>query len=154
MSGARAPIGAGLVALVLLLYVAIVWQRAMALVGSGRGVAVALGTAILVIPLLTLWFLVREVAQALAVDRLTRRLAAEGALEVDDLPRSPGGRIDRAVARERFGPASDDVAASPQDWRAWYRLGWAYDAAGDRRRARGALRQAVRLERVARRAAR
>ena len=39
------------------------------------------------------------------------------------------------------------VEAEPESWQAWYRLGWAYDAAGDRRRARGALRRAVALER-------
>jgi len=42
------------------------------------------------------------------------------------------------------------VEAHPDDWRAWYRLGLAYDASGDRRRARGAVRQAIQLETVER----
>jgi hypothetical protein len=75
-------------------------------------------------------------------------LAAEGALPVDDLPRSPGGRIDREVARERFGAARADVEAAEDDWRAWYRLAFAYDAAGDRKAARAALRTASRLHRA------
>ena len=45
------------------------------------------------------------------------------------------------------------VEANPDDWRAWYRLGLAYDAAGDRRRAREAVRRAIRLEGAERRAA-
>ncbi|GMA31771.1 tetratricopeptide repeat protein [Litorihabitans aurantiacus] len=133
------------------LYVVAVGERGVLLLRTGEPVAVALGAAVLVIPLLTVWFLVREIAQARAVDRLTRVLAGEGTLEVDDLPRSPAGRIDRAVADERFEPAREAVQADPDSWRAWYRLGWAYDAAGDRRRAREALRRAVRLERAARR---
>ena len=40
-----------------------------------------------------------------------------------------------------------DVENAPDDWRAWYRLGIVYDAAGDRRRARAAVRTAIRLER-------
>ncbi|TGO05909.1 tetratricopeptide repeat protein [Serinibacter arcticus] len=141
------------IALILLLglYVVAVGERGVLLLRSGEAVGIALGAAVLVIPVLTVWFLVREVGQARAVDRLTGVLAAEDALEVDDLPRSPGGRIDRSVAGERFEPARDAVVAEPESWRAWYRLGWVYDAAGDRRRAREALRRAVRLERDARR---
>lgn len=143
-------LGALAVLLVLALYLVLVGQRAVALLGSGTGVGVALGAAILLIPVLTVWFLAREVSQARAVDRLTAQLAREGALEVDDLPRSPAGRIDRTVARERFDEVRAAVEAAPEDWRGWFRLGWAYDAAGDRRRAREALRHAVRLERASR----
>lgn len=151
-SPARRSLWAALALIVLLgLYVVAVGERGVLLLRSGEAVGVALGAAVLIIPVLTLWFLVREVGQARAVDRLTGVLADEGALEVDDLPRSPGGRIDRVVAGERFEPARDAVVAEPDSWRAWYRLGWAYDAAGDRRRAREALRRAVRLERDARR---
>ena len=37
---------------------------------------------------------------------------------------------------------------APRDWRARYRLALAYDASGDRRRAREAAREAVRLHRA------
>ncbi|NUS52312.1 MAG: hypothetical protein HOQ22_14885, partial [Nocardioidaceae bacterium] len=33
----------------------------------------------------------------------------------------------------------------PDDWQAWYRLALAYDAAGDRTRARAAARHAIAL---------
>jgi Flp pilus assembly protein TadD len=46
-----------------------------------------------------------------------------------------------------------DVEAHPDEWRAWYRLGLAYDAAGDRRRARAAVRTAIALEGAERRKA-
>lgn len=148
MTTSRQRTIAGAIALIalLLLYAGFVVQRGVALLRSGEAIGVAIGLAALIIPLLVAWFLIREVAQARGLDRLTARLEAEGGLEVDDLPRSPGGRIDRAVAAERFGAARDAVAAEPDSWRAWYHLGWAYDAAGDRRHAREALRTAVRLE--------
>jgi len=41
------------------------------------------------------------------------------------------------------------VEAAPEDWRGWYRLGHAYDLAGDRKRARSAMRQAIELARAA-----
>lgn len=143
-------LGVGALILLLTIYLVAVGERAFALVGTGDAIGVVLGAAILIIPMLVVWFLVRELAQARAVDALTATLDAEGGLEVDDLPRTPGGRIDRAVARERFDGARAAAEAAPQDWRAWYRLGWAYDAAGDRRRARAALRKAVLLERAER----
>lgn len=144
---ARSRFGAGAIIALCVLYLVLVGQRVLALLGSGRGVGVAIGAAALFIPALTVWFLVREVGQARAVDRLTDLLAGEGGLDVDDLPRSPGGRIDRGLAREQFDGARQRVEARPRDWRGWYHLGWAYDAAGDRRRAREALRHAVLLER-------
>ena len=142
--------GALAVAALLLLYVAFVAQRAVLLIASGRPAGIAIGAAALVIPVLTLWFLAREFAMVRAIDRLTATMRAEDSLDVDDLPRSPGGRIDREVAGEQFEGYRAVVEAEPRSWRAWYRLGWAYDAAGDRRRAREALRQAVSLERAQR----
>jgi Flp pilus assembly protein TadD len=37
------------------------------------------------------------------------------------------------------------VQEAPDDWRAWYRLAIGYDDARDRKRARSAMREAVRL---------
>ncbi|MFP3380386.1 tetratricopeptide repeat protein, partial [Bacillus sp. SIMBA_069] len=54
----------------------------------------------------------------------------------------------RDAADEQFPQYRAEVEAAPESWRAWFRLGLAYDASGDRRRAREALRQAIRLERA------
>lgn len=111
-SRGRTIAGVVALALLLLLYVGLVGQRAFALMGTGDAVGIVLGVAILVIPLLVVWFLVRELAQARAVDRLTRLLQTEGGLQIDDLPRSPGGRIDKAVAAERFDDAREGVESA------------------------------------------
>ncbi len=144
-------IGAILVTALLAIYVWLVADRALMLIDTGRGVGIVLGIAMLILPLLVIGLVTREWLLAADVRRMADTLAAEGGLPVDDLPRSPGGRIDRAAARGAFGAAREEAEAAPDEWRVWYRLAFAYDAAGDRRAARGALRTASRLHRAARR---
>ena len=136
----------GLTAL-LAIYVWAVALRAVQLVATGEPVGIALGIALLVAPLIVLGLIVREWLLAVDVQRMADRLMADGDLPVDDLPRSPSGRVDRAAAREAFGPHRARAEEHPDDWRAWYHLAFAYDAAGDRSRARAALRRASRLHR-------
>jgi tetratricopeptide (TPR) repeat protein len=140
---------AGAVALtgLLALYVWIVATRATALIRTGEPVGVGLGIAFWILPPLVIWLVAREWRLAIDVQRMADELAAADELPVDDLPRSPGGRIDRAAARAAFEPARDLAEAEPDDWRSWYHLAFAYDAAGDRRRARESLRKASRLHR-------
>ncbi|MBD5788160.1 hypothetical protein IF650_18535 [Cellulosimicrobium terreum] len=138
------------VVLVLALLALYVWQvagRALALVGTGDPVAVAIGVGVLIIPLLVVGLVARELMLAATVQRMADELAAAGDLPVDDLPRSPGGRIDRAAADAAFGPRREAVESDPESWPAWYHLAFAYDAARDRKRARGALRRAAALYR-------
>jgi hypothetical protein len=100
-----------------------------------------------VLPAVGVWALLRELAFGVRTERLGRALAEEGGLPADDLPRTPGGRIDRAAADERFAVRRAETEAGPGDWRNWYRLSLAYSAAGDRTRARSAMRDAVALSR-------
>ena len=76
---------------------------------------------------------------------MVRQLEAEGGLPVDDVPRRASGRYERDAADAAFPAYRAAVEAAPDDWRAWFRLGLAYDACGDRRRARKALRWSIRL---------
>ena len=129
------------------LYVWLVANRATALIRTGEPVGIGLGIAFWVLPPLVIWLVAREWRLAIDVQRMADELAAADELPVDDLPRSPAGRIDRAAAREAFEPARERAEAQPDDWRSWYHLAFAYDAAGDRRRARESLRTASRLHR-------
>lgn len=143
-----ALVGAVVLSLLLVLYVVVVGRAGVALVATGEPIAIGMGAAVLVLPVLALWLLAREWWLAIEVQRMADELAAAGALPVDDLPRRPSGRVDRAAADAAFAPAREAVEADPDDWRAWFRLGFAYDAARDRRRARAALRTAARLRRA------
>ena len=130
------------------LYLWLVATRATALIRTGEPVGIGLGIAFWVLPPLVIWLVAREWRLAIEVQRMADELADADELPVDDLPRSPGGRIDRAAAREAFEPARERAEAEPDDWRSWYHLAFAYDAAGDRRRARESLRTASRLHRA------
>jgi hypothetical protein len=141
----RGLLAAVVVTVLLAIYVWAIGGRGFAMVGTGEPVLVAIGLAVLVIPLLVVGLIVREFVLAARVQRMADELAGSGELPVDDLPRSPGGRIDRAAADDAFAPARAAVEADPDSWRAWYHLAFAYDAAGDRRRARAALRKASAL---------
>lgn len=145
-------LGVALMAALLALYIALVAQRAWLLLTSGDGIAIALGAALVVLPLIAAWALGRELWFGWRADALGRRLAAEDELPADDVALRPSGRVERADADAVFPTYRADVEAHPDDWRAWYRLGLAYDAASDRRRARDAVRRAIRLETGSRRA--
>jgi len=146
----RATLGAVALSLLLVLYIVTAARAGVALMATGEPVAVALGAAVLVLPALGLWLLAREWWLALQVQSMADELAAAGRLPVDDVPRRPSGRPDRAAADEAFDAARAAVEAEPGSWERWFALGFAYDAARDRRRARMALRTAARLRRGAR----
>ena len=143
----NARIGVAVMAALLLLYVALVGHRAVLLVGSGEPIGIVMGVALIVLPVLAVWGLWHEISFGLGSSRLGARLDAEGALPAEELAVSPSGRPDRADADALFPAYRAAVEEHPDDWRAWYRLGLAYDGSGDRRRARAAVRTAIRLER-------
>ena len=142
-----ARIGAIVMAALLGLYLVFVFQYALLLIGSQNGVANALGISLLVLPIVRAWALVSQIVFVVRGQRLVRRLGEQGGLPVDDLPRLPSGRIDPQAADLEFPRYRAEVEASPDSWQAWLRLGLAYDASGDRGRARWATRAAIRLER-------
>ncbi|MCP2637284.1 hypothetical protein K0817_012030 [Microbacterium sp. HD4P20] len=141
-----ARIGVAVMAVLLTLYIVLVGQRAWLLLISGDPVGIALGVALVVLPLVAAWALARELWFGVRAQQVGRRLEAEGALPQDEVTLRPSGRVARADGDALFPAYRADVEANPGDWRAWYRLGLAYDAAGDRRRAREAVRSAIRLE--------
>ena len=140
---------AGLAFAVLVLYLVAIGWRGVVLIRVGGIVAVLLGLALLALPVVGLWAVVREWRFGRATEAMARDLDARGELPVDDLPRSPGGRIDRAAADAWFERFRREVDAEPQSWAAWFRLALGYDAAGDRRRARAAMRRAAALHAAA-----
>ncbi|AYF96825.1 hypothetical protein [Protaetiibacter intestinalis] len=140
-------IGAVVMTVVLGLYLVFAVYYAIVLFGTGDPFAIAIGVALLVLPVLGGGFIAAELVFGIRAERLARRLEAEGALPEEQLPLTPSGRVDRAAADEVFPRYAADAEVHPDDWRAWFRLALAYDAAGDRRRARWATRRAIRLAR-------
>ncbi len=139
----------GLVAAVVGAYAVILGVKAVALLRDGSPLAVLLGLAILVVPVVGVLLVVREIQFGRRCARLASVLEQEGGLPVDDLPRRPSGRVDRSAAEQWFDRARAEAEAEPDSWRAWFRLALAYDAAGDRTRARAAARHAIELSAAA-----
>ena len=141
----RTKVTIAVMVVVVLAYSVMLGAKGIALLRSGSVVGVLLGLAILAMPLLGVTLLGRELEFGRRCAALADTLAAEGGLPVDDLPRRPSGRVDRAAADEEFARMRAETEADPDSWRAWFRLALAYDAAGDRTRARAAARHAIAL---------
>ncbi|UKD58990.1 tetratricopeptide repeat protein [Amycolatopsis sp. FU40] len=131
----------------LVVYLVLLADRAVALLGTGTPAGIALGIGVFLLPLLGVWIVVVTWRSGMQIQRLSRQLDAEGGLpDVSDLPRRPSGRVDRDAADAWFDQRRAEVEADQENWRPWYRLAYAYDIAGDRRRARATMRKAIELE--------
>ena len=91
--------------------------------------------------------LVREIIFGARIQKLADELAAAGKLPEDTLPRSPSGRVDKSAAAQEFEKFALAVEDAPDDWASWFNLSCMYDACGERKRARAAMRNAVSLHR-------
>jgi cytochrome c-type biogenesis protein CcmH/NrfG len=152
----RARTAALLLGAVLVFYLAgCVWRGVLALQTAfteGSLAAGVLGCCVLAFGVVGAWFLWREIQFGYATERLALALDEDespgGGLryeEIDGLPRSQGGRVDRSAADALFAKRKAETEASPEDWRCWYRLAAAYHAAKDSSRARAAMRHAISL---------
>jgi len=136
---------------VLGIYLFFVGREAIALLSSGELVGVVMGAAFIVIPLLAMYGVLADIRFGANANRLGRILDAEGGLPDVEVPLMPSGRPDKEAALAVFDQFQQEAETDSDNWRTWFRLGLAYDAAGDRRRGRTAIREAIRLERESRR---
>jgi len=137
----------GFMCVAMVVYFLLLGRIAWAFITSGSGVAIGLGVAILVMPLIGIWVMVSTLQAGLAHQRLAR-LARERGMELDvsDLPTMPSGRVQRDAADALFATVRDELDQDRDNWLRWYRLARAYDHAGDRSRAREAMKRAVELQ--------
>ncbi|CAL9578796.1 tetratricopeptide repeat protein [Streptomyces albus] len=141
----RAKITYFVLAAVLVVYFVLVGSRGVLLIQQGTAVTVPFGIAVLVLPFIGAWFLWHTTRFARRASQLARELEAEGGLPVDELERTPSGRIDRASADAVFARRRAETEANPEDWRSWFRLAVAYHDARDTPRARKAMQHAIAL---------
>lgn len=140
---ARAVFGVALISVLLVLYFVFVGIRAVALLASGSIIPILMGIAMLVLPIIGVWALLRELQFGRESTRLADRLAEEGRLPDEPVDALPSGRPDRLQAEAAFPRYQAETEADPTGWQSWMRLGIVYDACGDRKRARAAIRQAI-----------
>lgn len=131
----------------LLVYLVLLGRIAVLMIGSGDAAAIGLGAALLILPAIGLWAMIATLRAGFAAQRLARLIAEDGLeLDVSALPRRPSGRVDREAADALFDTVRGELHSDPDNWRRWYRLARAYDYAGDRSRAREAMKKAVELQ--------
>ena len=134
----------GLMLALTLFYVFTLLGRGIILLQEPSLIAVAMGLAILVLPLVALWALFAELQFGLKAQRLSRRLIA---LDIPglDLDLRASGRATKDSANKELERIQDAVTKDPKNWSLWFQLGEAHDAAGERKNARAAIRKAILL---------
>jgi len=137
-------------AVLLALYLVLITFYAVRLVTDPLPIVRGIGWALIVLPLLGAWALIVELLFGVRAERLVRLLDAEGGVPLHDEIEHGEQGVEGDSRNAVFARYAGDVREHPESWQGWLRLGLAYDAARDRRRARWAVRTAIRLERQAR----
>lgn len=132
------------VAAAAVIYMGFAMWQAVVFIRSGSIIGALLGISLLVLPLLGLWLVWREIRFAMSVQELSDDLAVRQLLP-PELERRPSGRPTVSAAMAEFNRCQEMLAEGPDDPAAWYALALAYDAGGDRKRARAAMAHAVAL---------
>lgn len=142
-SGAK--FGALATAALTLVYVAILGQHGWLLITSGDALQITFGALILVMPIFAIFSIYREFKFGAAIEKMGTQLEKEGQWPAFNFELRPSGRPTRESAQAEFEIYRAKAQAQPDQWRTWFALGLSYDAAGDRSRARSAMREAIRL---------
>jgi hypothetical protein len=141
MAGAK--LGALVMAALVLMYVALMSQQGYLFLIQPNPVSRVMGFVILVLPVFGAWGIYRELRFGISVEKLGRQLEAEGAWPRFKFSVMPSGRANKTEALQEFGDYKEAAESDPENWRNWFALGLIYDACGDRKRARLAMRKAI-----------
>jgi len=125
-----------------LLYAFLLFERGVVLLQDGQPVAVIMGVAILVFPLLALATIFFEIRFGLRLAKLEKLFLASG-MESPGYELRPSGRAEPESGKRIFEQLKAALEKDEQNFLLWYLLADAYDKLGDRKRARQAARQAI-----------
>jgi len=125
-----------------LLYAFLLFERGIVLLQDGQPVAVIMGVAILVFPLLALATIFFEIRFGLRLAKLEKLFLASG-MESPGYELRPSGRAEPESGKRIFEQLKAALEKDEQNFLLWYLLADAYDKLGDRKRARQAARQAI-----------
>lgn len=123
---------------VLSVYVGFTIDRGLTFVEQDGYTEQILGVSIVLIGALGFYVIIKELQFGKTV--------AQMATQVDFAGKPTQGQsLSEAECTNLFESAREAVKASPNDWQSWFHLAIAYDINRDRRRAREAMRNSVRL---------
>jgi hypothetical protein len=130
-------------AALVLLYVALLGQQGYLFLIQDNFVSKIMGLSILVLPLFGFWGILRELNFGLKVEKLGKTLEDEKGWPSFEFSLRPSGRAVKSEALLEFEKFRVAAEQDPSNWRKWFALGLIYDACGDRKRARMAMRKAI-----------
>lgn len=142
-----AMLGVIIMSVLLVLYFFYAVQRAIALFQTGTWITVLMGSALIVLPLIGVWALVRELKFGRDATKLVDELDRSGMVPIEEIATLPSGKPVQSEAKAVIGKYEAEVQADEQSWQAWARLGIMQDACGDRTAGRRSLRRAISLSR-------
>lgn len=139
----RAKLGAIGMAILVLLYVVLLGQQGYLFLIQDNFVSKIIGLSILVLPFFGFWGILRELRFGLQVEKLGKTLEDEKGWPSFEFSLRPSGRAVKSEALLEFEKFRVAAEQDPSNWRKWFALGLIYDACGDRKRARMAMRKAI-----------
>jgi hypothetical protein len=140
-------LSAALMGALTLIYVLLLSNTGFTLLAIDNLTAKAMGALILVFPVFAIWLTVMEFRFALRLEKLSKQIETDGTWPELKFEFRPSGRATKESAAIVFAEYAKKVAADADNYLNWFALGLAYDAAGDRRRARASMRRALKLSR-------
>lgn len=165
-SRARALAGVLVMATLIVVYLLFTGVRAVALLGSGTPLAIAMGAALLLLPLVGVWGVANEILFGARATKLVDRLSLQDGLpayaefpetvetvEAQNANQEKQSAVSspRLLRAAKYAPLvaryEEETVNSPGSWQAWLRLGLTLDASGSRGKARRAVRTAIKIER-------
>jgi hypothetical protein len=126
-------------------YVALSVLRVQQFLQTSSVIGVVIAVSIIVVITVSGLLIAREIRFGFSMSQMAHVLEAEQGLLIDELPKTPAGRVEREAADLQFEIVKKELELAPDSWRAWYRVAIAYDDARDRTRARAAMRTAEKL---------
>jgi len=141
-----AKLGAVVMTALTMTYVFLLSDKGLVLLQQESPVAKAMGALVLFLPVLAIWMIIRELRFGLKVEAMAKQLEQAGGWPELNYETRPSGRPTKESAAVIFEKIRAQTEANPDDWANWFKLGLAYDASGDRPRARRSMRKALALK--------
>ena len=138
-------LGAAISISLLAVYLLLLSKWALGMLAIGTWLGIVLGSLVFAFPLLGAYAIYRELRFGLKVEAMGRELENANEWPVFQLELRPSGRPTKESADENFKTIAKQAEANPNDWKSAFALALAYDACGDRPRARKAMAEAMAL---------
>ena len=138
-------LGAAISISLLAVYLLLLSKWALGMLAIGTWLGIVLGSLVFAFPLLGAYAIYRELRFGLKVEAMGRELEDANEWPVFQLELRPSGRPTKESADENFKTIAKQAEANPNDWKSAFALSLAYDACGDRPRARKAMAEAMAL---------